>query len=86
MERGRAHAEQRTTMSKRHQVLHPTDSGKEDTPNQHHGPSGHRSGCALGVSAAPSGLEADGVAGDVLPASESLPLRQRVCKCFMPMG
>lgn len=50
----------------------PWTAGKEGTPSQHHGPGGHSSGCAWGVPAAPSGLEEDGVAGNVLPASESL--------------
>lgn len=57
----------------------PQTAGKEGTPSQHHGPSGHSCGCAWGVSAGPSGMEADGVAGNMLPASDSVCLLAKGC-------
>lgn len=50
-------------MSKRHRALSPMV--RRDT-NPAPGSCGHSSGCAWGVSLVPSGLEADGVAGNML--------------------
>jgi len=63
----------------------PRTAGTEGTPSQDHGPGGHSSGCAWGVSGLPQAWRQTVLQATCCQLRRTSDPGQRVCKCFWSM-